>query len=62
MSREAAAKAHELKGKLKEAAGKAKGDRGLEVRGKGEQVKAHVTGAVADVKKAARKAKDTVTR
>jgi uncharacterized protein YjbJ (UPF0337 family) len=62
MAAKAAAKAHELKGKVKEASGKASGDRKLEARGKGEQVKAHVSGAAADVKKAARKAKDTVTR
>jgi len=62
MTGQAAAKANELKGRVKEAAGKAKGDRGLELRGKGEQVKAHAAGATANVKKAARKAKDAVTR
>ena len=62
MASQVTAKAHELKGKAKEAAGKATKDRSLQARGKGEQVKAHATGAVAQVKKAARKSKDAVYR
>jgi uncharacterized protein YjbJ (UPF0337 family) len=62
MTNKISAKASELKGKAKEAAGKATGDRSLEGRGKTEQVKGHAKGAVSDVKKAARKVKGTVTR
>jgi uncharacterized protein YjbJ (UPF0337 family) len=62
MPNRVSAKGHELKGKAKDLAGKATKDSSLQIRGKGQQVKAHATGAVADMKKAARKTKNAVTR
>jgi len=44
--------AEEAKGKVKESAGKAKGDERLETEGKGEQAKANVKQAGDDVKDA----------
>jgi uncharacterized protein YjbJ (UPF0337 family) len=44
--------AEEAKGKVKEGAGKAKGDERLEAEGKGEQAKANVKQAGDDVKDA----------
>jgi len=55
-------KAQEVKGRTKEAAGKSTGDRSLEARGKGDQLKAHSKQAAADLKKSARKAKQTLSR
>jgi uncharacterized protein YjbJ (UPF0337 family) len=56
------AKVTELKGKTKEVAGKATGDRSLEAEGKGDQLKGQAKQAAADIKKVAGKAKRTVTR
>jgi uncharacterized protein YjbJ (UPF0337 family) len=54
--------AQEMKGKAKEAIGEATDDEGLEARGKADQVKAASKRAGTEVKNAARKAKDTLSR
>ena len=62
MADRVATQAQEKKGKAKEAIGKATDDKGLEARGKADQVKAVSKRAGTEVKNAARKAKDTVSR
>lgn len=57
-----AGKTQELKGRAKQAAGKATGDRTLEVRGKADELKGQTKQAGAAVKRAARKATKTVSR
>jgi len=62
MSSRTSVKAKELKGKAKVVAGRATGDRSLEAKGQGEQVKARATRASAEVKDAARNVKKAVTK
>jgi uncharacterized protein YjbJ (UPF0337 family) len=62
MANRATNKAQETKGKVKEAIGKATDDKGLETRGKTDQVKAVSTRVGTEVKDAARKAKDALSR
>ena len=62
MADRVATQAQEKKGKAKEVIGKATDDKGLEARGKADQVKAVSKRAGTEVKNAVRKAKDTVSR
>ena len=54
--------AQNLKGKVKEAAGKVTGDDKLRAKGKADQTKASLKGAGESVKDAASNVKDAVTR
>ena len=54
-------KADRIKGKVKEAAGRATGNRSLESKGKRDQAKGNAKEAVGEVQKAARKIKDALT-
>jgi uncharacterized protein YjbJ (UPF0337 family) len=62
MVNQASNKLEELKGRVKETAGKASKDRGLEARGKKEQLEAQSNQAAQGVKRQARKAKNTLSR
>lgn len=62
MSNRTSAKAQELKGTAKVVAGRATGDRRLEAKGRGEQVKAQATRVSAEVKNAARNVKKGLTK
>lgn len=55
-------KAEDLKGKLKEGAGKATNDRKLEGEGKGDQASASLKDGVEHVKDAAKDIKDGLTK
>jgi uncharacterized protein YjbJ (UPF0337 family) len=55
-------KGKQVKGRVKEAAGKASGNRELTARGKADQVKAQAKDLRADVKKAGRQVKETLAR
>lgn len=54
-------KAEDLKGKVKETAGKVTGDERLEAEGKSDQTKSAVKDAGENIKDAASKVKDAVT-
>ena len=54
-------KAQDIKGKVKEAAGKATGNERLESKGKSDQTKSALKDAGEQVKDAARNVKDAVT-
>jgi len=54
-------KAEDLKGKVKEAAGKATGNERLEAEGKSDQAKSAVKGAGEKIKDAATKVKQALT-
>ncbi len=51
-----------LKGKVKETAGVATGDRELEAEGKKDTAKGHIKGAVEDVKRVIKDADDSIRR